>query len=261
MADGFSAYQAGGDAGGYSGGGGGGGGPPVGGGGYPGAGYAGFDQAASQPQSFGGGGFPPGAGGGGGAPPMGAYGSPPPGAGGYGGSSGHDQYGGQSGGGGRGGGGYGGGGYGGGGGGGGYGNDSGYGRGGGGGGYGGGGYNRQGGGGGYGGGGGVEKVQSDNQIFVQGLPTDATTEDIAQFFGSIGVIKNDRKTGNQRIFIYKDNNTGLPKGEATVTYDDPNAAQSAIQWFNGKDFNGKMIKVSMAMIKVREYHQSTVSTY
>ena len=80
---------------------------------------------------------------------------------------------------------------------------------------------------------------------------DATEEDIAQFFGSIGVIKNDRKTGKQRIFIYKDNNTGLPKGEATVTYDDPNAAQSAIQWFNGKDFNGKMIKVSMAMIKVR----------
>ena len=249
MADGFSAYQAGGDAGGYSGG----GGPPVGGGGgYPGGGFAGYDQPASQPQSFGGSSYPPGAQGG--APPMGAYGSPPPGTGGYGGSSGYDQYGGQSaGGGGRGSGG-------------GYGNDSGYGRGGGGGGgggyggggggggYGGGGFDRRGGGGGYGGGGGggVEKVQSDNQIFVQGLPTDATTEDIAQFFGSIGVIKNDRKTGNQRIFIYKDNNTGLPKGEATVTYDDPNAAQSAIQWFNGKDFNGKMIKVSMAMIKVRE---------
>ena len=190
--------------------------------GYPGVG--GYGQAARQSASLpsGGRGYQAA------APPIGAYGSPP--TGGYGGSSGYDQYGGQSGGGGRGGGG---GSYSN------YGNDSGYGRG--------GGYRRQG-----GGGGGVEKVQSDNQIFVQGLPSDATKEDIAQFFGSIGVIKNDWKTGNQRIFIYKDNNTGLPKGEATVTYDDPNAAQSAIQWLDGKHFNGKKIKVSMSMIKVRD---------
>ena len=100
----------------------------------------------------------------------------------------------------------------------------------------------------------VEKVQSDNQIFVQGLPTDATTEDIAQFFGSIGHIKSDMKTGHQRIFL-KYNSAGLPKGEATVTYIDPNDAQSAIQWFNGKDFNGKKITVSMAVIKVRIYNQ------
>ena len=99
----------------------------------------------------------------------------------------------------------------------------------------------------------VEKVQSDNQILVQGLPTDATTEDIAQFFGSIGHIKSDMKTGHQRIFL-KYNSAGLPKGEATVTYIDPNDAQSAIQWFDGKDFNGKKITVSMAVIKVRIYN-------
>ena len=39
---------------------------------------------------------------------------------------------------------------------------------------------------------------------------------------------------------------GEPKGEGTVTYDDP----QAIQWFNGKEFNsGGPIKVSMTMIK------------
>ena len=94
-------------------------------------------------------------------------------------------------------------------------------------------------------------------------------EDIAQYFGSIGVIKNDKRTGkvyfiriwnnklnmasikNQncnpvnlilntsltsqaKIWIYKDRNTGEQKGEATVTYDDPQAAQSAISWFDGK---------------------------
>jgi len=42
------------------------------------------------------------------------------------------------------------------------------------------------------------------------------------------------QTGKLKIWIYKDRNTGAQKGEATVTYDDPNAAQSAISWFDGK---------------------------
>lgn len=33
--------------------------------------------------------------------------------------------------------------------------------------------------------------------------------------------------------MYKDKITGKPKGEATVTYDDANAARSAIDWFDG----------------------------
>ena len=90
------------------------------------------------------------------------------------------------------------------------------------------------GGGGFGGGGGYQggggrggfggddgrpaKVQSDNQIFVQGMPTDVSDDDVAQFFGSIGTIKTDRKTGKLRIFLYTDRNTGAPKGEGTVTY-------------------------------------------
>ena len=122
------------------------------------------------------------------------------------------------------------------------------------------------GGGGFGGGGGYQggggrggfggddgrpaKVQSDNQIFVQGMPTDVSDDDVAQFFGSIGTIKTDRKTGKLRIFLYTDRNTGAPKGEGTVTYEDPSAAQSAVQWFNGKEFSsGGPIKVGMAMIK------------
>lgn len=34
--------------------------------------------------------------------------------------------------------------------------------------------------------------------------------------------------------MYKDKITGKPKGEATVTYDDANAARSAIDWFDGE---------------------------
>ena len=92
-------------------------------------------------------------------------------------------------------------------------------------------------------------MKSDNQIYISGMANNLSEEDIAQFFGSIGIIKTDKRSGKPKIWIYKDRNTGMQKGEATVTYDDPAAAQSAISWFDGKDFNGYTIKVQMAMIK------------
>ena len=65
------------------------------------------------------------------------------------------------------------------------------------------------------------------------------------------MIKNDRRTGKPNIWIYKNRDTGEQKGEATVTYDDPAAAGTAITCFDGKDFNGMKIKVQMAWIKAR----------
>ena len=101
------------------------------------------------------------------------------------------------------------------------------------------------GGGGFGGDERPHKVESDNTIFVQGMPTDVSEDDVANFFGSIGTIQTDRRTGKPRIFLYTVRN----KGEATVAYDDPSAAQSAVQWYNGKEFSsGRPIKVGMWMI-------------
>lgn len=59
----------------------------------------------------------------------------------------------------------------------------------------------------------------------------------------------DKRTQKRKIWLYKDKQTGLSKGEATVTYDDANAAQSAISWFDGKDFRGSVIKVQLATKK------------
>lgn len=59
----------------------------------------------------------------------------------------------------------------------------------------------------------------------------------------------DKRTQKRKIWLYKDKTTGLSKGEATVTYDDANAAQSAISWFDGKDFRGSIIKVQLATKK------------
>ena len=42
-----------------------------------------------------------------------------------------------------------------------------------------------------------------------------------------------------QIWIYKDKATGEPKGDATITYEDPFAAHQAPSWFDGKEFLGK----------------------
>ncbi|KAL7667537.1 hypothetical protein ACOME3_010640 [Neoechinorhynchus agilis] len=83
-------------------------------------------------------------------------------------------------------------------------------------------------------------------VFVQRLPENCTRQDLAQAFGAIGVVKMDRRTGQPKIWIYKDKVTGRGKGEATVTYEDPNSADAAIKWFNGKEVMGQVVSVQLA---------------
>ncbi|XP_044209688.1 TATA-binding protein-associated factor 2N isoform X3 [Thunnus albacares] len=92
-----------------------------------------------------------------------------------------------------------------------------------------------------------EQDNSDNNtIFVQGLGEDVTVQEVGDFFKQIGIIKVNKKTGQPMINIYSDKVTGRPKGEATVSFDDPPSAKAAIDWFDGKEFQGKSIKVSFA---------------
>lgn len=89
-------------------------------------------------------------------------------------------------------------------------------------------------------------MTQDDTIFVSGMDPDVTENEINDHFGSIGIIKKDRRTQKPKIWIYRNKETGAGKGEATITYDDSSAASSAIDWFDGKDFNGNKIKVSLA---------------
>ncbi|XP_055613426.1 RNA-binding protein cabeza isoform X3 [Uranotaenia lowii] len=91
-----------------------------------------------------------------------------------------------------------------------------------------------------------EMVTQEDTIFIQGMTAETTESEIEERFGSIGLIKKDKRTMKPKIWMYKDKETGRMKGEATVTYEDANAAQSAIEWFDNKEFNGSNIKVSLA---------------
>ena len=76
---------------------------------------------------------------------------------------------------------------------------------------------------------------------LQGLPPDTTEADIAEYFGTIGVLKQDKKARKPKIWLYRDKDTGGLKGDGTVSYEDPFSAASAVSWFNGKEFKGGLV--------------------
>lgn len=48
------------------------------------------------------------------------------------------------------------------------------------------------------------------------------------------------------INIYSDKATGRPKGEATVSFDDPPSAKAAIDWFDGTITLIKLLLVELS---------------
>lgn len=71
-------------------------------------------------------------------------------------------------------------------------------------------------GGGRGGGGGrfqrsgpdEERISSEVQIFIEGLPLSAKIPELVQYFSSVGNIKSDRETKKPRVWLYHDKTTG-----------------------------------------------------
>jgi len=91
--------------------------------------------------------------------------------------------------------------------------------------------------------------ENNDSIYISDLPLDITVENLKKHFGSIGVVKIDKRTREPKISIYRDRDTGQAKGDALLVYDDPSAAKAAIEWFNDKEFMGKHIHVEYAQKK------------
>ncbi|XP_044947245.1 transcription initiation factor TFIID subunit 15 isoform X2 [Hordeum vulgare subsp. vulgare] len=92
----------------------------------------------------------------------------------------------------------------------------------------------------------------NGSIYVCNLPPGTDETMLAEYFGTIGLLKKDKRTGHPKIWIYRDKVTNEPKGDATVTYEDPHAASAAVEWFNNKDFHGSIIQVHIAESKNKD---------
>ncbi|PPS08419.1 hypothetical protein GOBAR_AA12227 [Gossypium barbadense] len=90
---------------------------------------------------------------------------------------------------------------------------------------------------------------TNGSIYVCNLPEGTDESMLAEYFGTIGLLKKDKRTGRPKIWLYRDKVTNEPKGDATVTYEDPHAALAAVEWFNDKNFHGSTIGVFMAESK------------
>jgi RNA-binding protein FUS len=90
---------------------------------------------------------------------------------------------------------------------------------------------------------------SRDTIYITNLPPSINEAVLIEKFSQIGVIKLDKKTQKKKVWVYMDKSKGTPKGDATVTYEDPPATDAAIDWFNGKEFMGNVIEVQKATQK------------
>lgn len=54
-------------------------------------------------------------------------------------------------------------------------------------------------------------VPDTDMVYVSGLPDGTTEEQIAEHFGSIGLLKQDKKKGKPKIWLYRDKATNALK--------------------------------------------------
>ena len=104
-----------------------------------------------------------------------------------------------------------------------------------------------------GGGGGFKKSGPDDprcnsevQIFVENMPRDVKIPEVCQFFSTVGKIKVDRITKKPRVWVYHDKATGEPTGECTITYNDRESQQLALQTYDGEKMRGQMLREGRA---------------
>lgn len=82
-----------------------------------------------------------------------------------------------------------------------------------------------------------------SEVFIGGLPRDATEEDLRDLCDSVGEILEVR--------LMKDRDTGENKGYAFVAFKTKEVAQQAIEEVNGKEFKGKTLRCSLSETKHR----------
>lgn len=77
-----------------------------------------------------------------------------------------------------------------------------------------------------------------SKLYVGNLPFDVTEDGLETLFLAYGEVVSAK--------VITDRDTGRPRGFAFVEMDSPGAAQKAIQSLDGKDYQGRTLKVNVA---------------
>ena len=76
------------------------------------------------------------------------------------------------------------------------------------------------------------------KLYVGNLSYDTTDESLREFFSKVGTV--------EEATVLKDQVSGRSRGFGFVTYATTEMAQKAIEAFNGKDVDGRAIRVDFA---------------
>ncbi|CAF3144763.1 unnamed protein product [Rotaria sp. Silwood2] len=84
-------------------------------------------------------------------------------------------------------------------------------------------------------------------VYITGLPKEIQNETLAEVFGAAcgQIAPVDVRSPKPKIWVYKDRQTREGKGEATITFINPESCQTAINYFNGKELFGREIRVTL----------------
>jgi RNA recognition motif-containing protein len=77
-----------------------------------------------------------------------------------------------------------------------------------------------------------------NKLYIGGIPYRTTEEDLKTSFGEAGEVTS--------VSIIKDHMTGRSRGFGFVEMADEAQAQAAVDRWDGKEFDGRMLSVSFA---------------
>lgn len=78
----------------------------------------------------------------------------------------------------------------------------------------------------------------NNKLYVGNLPFSTTEDSLSGYFGECGTV--------QSVKIITDRDSGRSKGFAFVEMETDEEATEAIEKFNGKDFDGRSLRVDRA---------------
>jgi HIV Tat-specific factor 1 len=86
--------------------------------------------------------------------------------------------------------------------------------------------------------------------YIEGIPIDATVEEVAAHFSKCGVIAIDPRTLEPRVKLYRDPTSNMNKGDASVCYANADSVPLAIQVLDG----GRLRTNAVISVKKAEFN-------